>query len=47
MLDTRESPHFVEYVTLLKQLRELIYEGKGERTKPIICGTEWVNRGFT
>ena len=30
MLDTRESPHFVEYVTLLKQLRELISEGKGE-----------------
>ncbi len=30
MPDTQESPHFVEYVTLLRQLRALISAGRGE-----------------
>ena len=30
MATIQESPHFVEYVTLLKQLRALISGGKGE-----------------
>jgi DNA-binding CsgD family transcriptional regulator len=30
MAECRESPHFVEYVALLRQLRGLIADGKGE-----------------
>jgi len=30
MPDIQESPHFAEYVALLKQLRALISDGKGE-----------------
>jgi DNA-binding NarL/FixJ family response regulator len=30
MADLQESPHFFEYVALLKQLRGLISDGKGE-----------------
>ena len=30
MADVQESPHFLEYVALLRQLRGLISDGKGE-----------------